>query len=283
MQCIDTIIQTADGFPLVATQLIPESPKANMLIAAGLGIPRQFYKHIANFAANRGYLVTTFDYRGINESQDANFKGREHKFSYWGERDLHAVLENIKSSNALPITYLAHSAGGQILGMTPYCKNVVAASFVGSVIPDPKNYPKLVDRIGMKFLWWVLLPLLSLFGDKVPASKIGLSNIDVPTGVIREWSAWGRTKRYLFESKFNYDLSHYPTYTSPLKVIAIADDKLATPTSCFDLATEYANAQTEKLLLNPSEKNLKLGHFGFFRKKAEVYWNDLFDWYDEKL
>ena len=283
MQCIDSIIKTQDGFPLALSQFIPNTAKANLVIAAGLGIPKHFYRHIAQFAANRGYLVTTFDYRGINESQDSNFKGREHKFSYWGQRDLHAVFEYLKSSSTLPLSYLAHSAGGQILGMTPHCKDVVAASFIASVIPDPKNYSKLIDRVGMKFLWWVLLPVLSLLGDEVPASKVGLSTIDVPTGVVREWSAWGRSKRYLFEPKFKYDLSKYSTFTSPLRVIAIADDKLATPASCFDLASEYINAQTEEVVLDPVEKNLRLGHFGFFREKAMVYWGDLFDWYDEQL
>lgn len=283
MQCINTTIKTQDGFPLAVSQFKPNNAKAHLVIAAGLGIPKDFYRHIAQFAANREYLVTTFDYRGISESQDVNFKGREHRFSFWGQRDLHAVFQHLKTTSTLPLIYLAHSAGGQILGMTPYCKDVVAASFIGSVIPDAKNYPKLIDKIKLKFLWWVLLPVLSMFGDTVPASKVGLSNIDVPTGVVREWSAWGRTRRYLFNPKFNYDLSEYSSFTSPLKVLAIADDELATPESCFDLATEYINAQVEEVILQPSEQGLSLGHFGFFREKAEVFWDDLFDWYDEQI
>ncbi len=283
MQCVDSIIKTQDGFPLSVRQFIPENAKAHLVIAAGLGIPKHFYRHIAQFAAAKEYLVTTFDYRGINDSQDANFNGREHKFSDWGQRDLHAVFKHLNTNSSLPLCYLAHSAGGQILGMTPFCKNVVAASFIASVLPDPKNYPSVVDRMGMKFLWWILLPVLSLFGDMVPASKVGLSTIDVPTGVVREWASWGRAKRYLFDSKFNYDLSLYPTFTSPLRVMAITDDKLATPASCFDLASEYLNAQTEKHIVDPADNNLKLGHFGFFREKARVYWDELFDWYDEQL
>jgi len=263
MQSIDTTITTEDGFPLAATQFIPQTPKANMLIAAGLGIPRQFYKHIAEYAAARNYAV---------------------RFSYWGQRDLHAIFEHIKNDNELPITYLAHSAGGQILGMTPHCKNVIAASFIGSVIPDSKNYTRVIDLVGLKFLWWIVLPVLSLFGDTVPASKVGLSTIDVPTGVVREWSAWGRSKRYLFNPKFALDLSHYHAYTAPLKVMPISDDNMATPASCFDLASEYPNAQIEQQVFQPSEYQIKkMGHFGYFRKSSQACWAELFDWYDGKL
>lgn len=284
MQIKNFIIKTEDNFPLSACQYIPKSPKANLVITAGLGIPKHFYRHIAQFAAERGYLVTTFDYRGINESQDSNFKGREHKFSYWGQRDLHAILEQVKNNSKLPITYLAHSAGGQILGMTPHCKDVVAASFIGSVLPDAKNYPKMLDKIKLKFLWWILLPALSLFGDTVPSSKAGLSTIDVPTGVVREWSGWGRSKRYLFNAKFNYDLSQYSTFTSHLRIIAVADDELASPESCFDLASEYPNAKLEQQIFQPSNYEIKeMGHFGYFRKSSQACWPELFDWYDKKL
>jgi len=284
MQTIDTTISTKDGFPLAVTQFIPDTPKANLVIAAGLGIPRQFYKHLAEYAANRKYLVTTFDYRGINDSQSNQFQGREHKFSYWGQKDLDAILEYLKNQKHLPLLYLAHSAGGQVLGMTSHCKDVVAATFIASVLTDPKNYPKLIDRIGLKFLWWILLPLLSLFGDKVHASKLGLSTVDVPTGVIREWSAWGRTKRYLFEPKFGYDLSHYSSFMAPLKVMAIADDGFATPASCFDLASEYPNAQVEKQVFKAANYAIKkMGHFGYFRKSSQICWAELIDWYDDKL
>ena len=280
----DLVIRTQDKFPISATQYTPENPKANLVIAAGLGIPKHFYRHIAQFAAERGYLVTTFDYRGINQSQDNSFKGREHKFSHWGQRDLHAVFQHLTVSTQLPLTYLAHSAGGQILGMTAHCKDVVAANFIGSVIPDAKNYTKISDKIKLKFLWWVLLPTLSLFGDMVPASKFGLSTVDVPTGVVREWSEWGRSKRYLFNPKFKYDLSQYSTYTSPLRVMAVADDELATYESCFDLASEYPNAQLEQQIFQPSDYNIKkMGHFDYFRKSSLACWPELFDWFDQKL
>src|SRR5690242_17565370 len=87
---------TRDETPIAATLFLPESHNANqqtVLIASAMGIPRRFYRHYAGFLAEQGFVVLSFDYRGIGDSRKGSLWGNEASMAEWGGQDLQAALK----------------------------------------------------------------------------------------------------------------------------------------------------------------------------------------------
>ncbi|MEM8931402.1 MAG: alpha/beta hydrolase, partial [Acidobacteriota bacterium] len=67
-----------DGHPLVGTLFeSDEPPRLALVVNSGTGIPRRFYARFAAHAAARGFVVLTYDYRGIGGSRPNSLRGFE--------------------------------------------------------------------------------------------------------------------------------------------------------------------------------------------------------------
>ncbi|WHI47286.1 alpha/beta hydrolase [Microbulbifer sp. VAAF005] len=112
-------IPTKDGIQLGAKLFTPnEEPKAGIIINSAMAVKQSFYWDFASFLAQNGYLVLTYDYRGIGKSSVANQRDKRLTLSAWGENDLEAVIDWCgKHSKALVWHCVCHSVGGQILGL----------------------------------------------------------------------------------------------------------------------------------------------------------------------
>jgi len=279
MQTTDVRFRCADGFELPATVFAPDTPRAVLVVAAAMGVPRRYYKAFAADMAARGIATVSFDYRGIGEAAAGLRDPAGTTFQDWGRLDLHAVLEQAFARfPGLPVFLAGHSAGAQIVGMTPLSEKLAGLVFVAGPRPhvsqDRGSY-----RIFSTLWWYVLVPLGSL-GRWFPARRLGFSSVDVPSGVTAEWGRWARSKRYLFSPQHGIDTSRYPKLRLPLLAFSFTDDLYTPPASAEALLSEYPNARVTRRPVRPAEVGARaIGHLGYFREAfRDTLWKETAEW-----
>lgn len=258
---------------LAATWYGADRARGAVLLAGAMGVPRRFYTPFAQHLTAHGLSVLTFDYHGIAGSAPPRLRGFETSIRSWGIEDLPCALAAAAEwAPQLPLLYVGHSVGGQILGLMPGAQRIQAALLVAAQFGYWKGWPGL-SRAGMWVLWNLGIPVLvPLFGC-FPMGKLGMGE-DLPAGVAREWTRWGRHPDYLFGFE---DASGYKNFSAPLRSYAVADDGFAPVSTVEALYRRYGSPHKELKVLQP-EAGEKLGHFGFFRKSAQAHWGDAVEW-----
>lgn len=269
----------ADGFGIPGTVHDAARPQAVLVVAAAMGVPRRYYGRFAADLAARGITTVTFDYRGIGQAAAGLRDPRGTRFQDWGRLDLHAVLEGVFARHPdLPVFLAGHSAGAQVVGLTPLAERLAGLVFVAGPRPHVSQ-----DRGGYRVfstLWWyALVPLGSLFAW-FPARRLGFSSVDVPSGVTREWGRWARSPRYLFSPEHGIDVARYARLRQPLLAFSFSDDLYTPPASAAALLSEYPNARVTRRHVRPAEVGARaIGHLGFFRDAfRDSLWAETADW-----
>jgi predicted alpha/beta hydrolase len=269
----------ADGFELPATVFAPHKRRAVLVIAAAMGVPRRYYKAFATGMAERGIATVTFDYRGIGEAAAGLRDPAATTFQDWGRLDLHAVLEQTYARfPGVPVFLAGHSAGAQIVGMTPLAEKLAGLVFVAGPRPHVSQ-----DRGSYRIfstLWWYLLVPLGSLGRWFPARRLGFSSVDVPSGVTAEWGRWARSKRYLFSPEHGIDIARYARLRLPLLAFSFTDDLYTPRLSAEALLSEYPAARVTRREVRPAEVGARaIGHLGFFRETfRDNLWKETADW-----
>lgn len=279
-------LRTEDNLELTATVFKPSSGDSNLTLVIGsaLGVPCYFYYKFARFFAENGYSVVTFDYRGIYESRGSTPPGAKMSMAEWGTYDIEAALRYAREKlNTDKLFYLGHSCGGQLLGLAPSCRNVDCITFVAcqsgywNLWPFPLN-------IGLLITWQFLFVLAAIF-DYVPTKLLGISSLDLPRGVARQWAEWGITPGYLFNEKHKLDTSRYEEVKVPILSYDFDDDILLAPArSVKALLSKYPAADIQERHVQHKSLNLKkIGHFGFFKERMkETLWQETLEWFNKK-
>jgi predicted alpha/beta hydrolase len=279
-------LQTNDKLELAATIFRPINDDTNhaLVIGSALGVPRYFYYKFGRFFAENGYNVVTFDYRGIYQSRKTVPSGAEMRMSEWGTYDIEAALRYaLEDLDTDKLYYLGHSCGGQLLGLAPSCKNIDRIAFVASQSGYWKLWP-FPFNIGLLITWQFLFVLAAIF-DYVPTKLLGISSLDLPSGVARQWAEWGTTSGYLFNEKHQLDTSRYKELKVPILAYDFDDDILLAPArSVKALLSKYSAADIYEHHVEHNSLNLnKIGHFGFFKEKLkETLWQETLDWFNKK-
>ena len=191
-------IITNDGERIVATGFYPEQPNGKtLLIGAATAVPQKYYRHYAQWMSEQGYVVFTFDYRGVGQSRPESLLGFNAQMNEWGIFDLDAVIRYMKTQlPEYPLYYIGHSVGGQILGLTSESQHVEKAVFVGSTLAYWKLYENAFRR-NIFFTMHILIPMLTPIVGYFPGTRLGVFK-DLPKGVALEWAKWCRTPDFLF-------------------------------------------------------------------------------------
>jgi predicted alpha/beta hydrolase len=260
-------IPATDGVPLAASFYAPAvevgSAAGTIVIASATGVRRHYYDGFARALAAEGFRVVTFDYRGIGGSRPASLRGYRASARQWGERDLEGVLawtgERFRGDRRLLV---AHSIGGQLLGLAPSAATLDGALFVGSQI----GYWGLFEvpwKWLFAFVMHVAMPGLVRALGYFPASRLRAGE-DLPAGVALEWAQWCRDPEYYFAHGVPRD--GFDRLRLPLLAVTISDDAIAPRRASEALVSHYRNAAREERLVRPADVGLpRIGHFGWFR------------------
>ena len=279
MQQEELQLTTGDSQTLAASAFHPDKPaKGVIVIASALGVPRKIHGKFAAWLAENNFAALTFDYRGIGDSKLNGLKGHDVQFSDWGAQDIEAAYQWALSRYPdTPLIHVGNSCGGQLFGLAPSSTSLKAAILVAGQSAYWGHWP-MPGRIQMGIMFNAVIPLLSM-GKTFPARRLGMSSVNAPSGITRQWARWGRLPRYLFDKKSGLDTRRYTELNIPILAYGFDDDDFAPAASINALCREFTAASIERRQVNPKEHNGSIGHFGFFKEKhCEGLWQPTLDW-----
>lgn len=278
-----------DGTPLAGSFFAAEAPHTLLVLNSGTGIPRGFYRRFASHAARRGFAVLTYDYRGIGGSAPPDLATSTAVYRDWGQLDVPAAIDWAHEQLPdHPLVVVAHSTGGQQLGLASNVATVDAAAFVCVSTGYWRGLPLRMQAFTL-LLWKLMVPIACAVYGYFPARRFGLGE-SLPAGVATEWGAWcmhpdyhaaffdGTGRRRSADGR-PFGPHFFAEATFPIRALCFTDDTIATPANVPALMELYASADVDVRWTDPREAGLgSVGHLGFFRAAAAGLWDETLDW-----
>ncbi|TPH18136.1 alpha/beta hydrolase family protein [Litorilituus lipolyticus] len=269
-----------DNYTLAATVFTPtETVKGAVLLGPATGIKRQFYQHFAQFLAEHGYGVITFDNRGIGQSLSGEIKYCDVTLQCWGEKDMPAVLEQLKL--IFPdVNYhlIGHSAGGQLIGLMSNALDFTSMFNVACSSGQLRNM-RLAHQVKAHFFMNFYIPLSNQLFGHTKSQWVGMGE-PLPKQVAKQWQQWCNGAGYV-KTAFGKTIHqhHYDDLTLPSMWINAIDDDIANSLNVEDMISVFPKLSYEVLTLNPADYGLnEIGHMKFFSRTSKSLWSLATKW-----
>lgn len=267
----------ADGFELAGTLLLPDQPRAAVLISAATGFPREFYLPFARLGAKQGAACLVYDYRGVGASAPSDLRSFKMDYPDWGRLDMAAALERlIAAASGVPAVHIANSAGGHLAGFMPNQDKIARHIFIGVGLGTwwTHRFPK--QQFLDLFFWWIYGPLQLMRKGYIPAGGLW-GGSTLPAGAFRTWRRWSHKGDY-FRSELADRLKphQFEEMKAPIISYVFSDDPLTTAESARTFLTFLPRAAKEIRVRRPADLGVKaLGHQDLFRRKNEAAWSEI--------
>lgn len=256
----------ADGRTLRATTY-GQSSDTWILICGAMGVPQRFYRHFAHYLANNGFGVLTFDYRGIGRSYQkedfANIRLQE-----WGEHDIQAAIKYLQTQYPdCKILCVAHSVGGQLLGLA-HNNHLLNGVLAVACSSGYWGHWQGINKAKIFFAWYFLMPVVTRIFKQLP--KWVLGGEALPPKVARQWAFWGRNRHYICDKKGQKWRPFFNQIQAAMSFYAFSDDVMLSPLPAVrNLTTFYENSTKTIEIIQPEDFSCKkLAHMGFFQVNA---------------
>lgn len=281
-------LEARDGYPLEATYHPPRgdapgptggrggreragepgAAHGSVLVAPAMAVRRDFYEDYAAWLAGRGFAVLTLDVRGVGGSRPPDLSELEDDLVDVGRNDLPAGLDWLEAGHPrAPLQCVAHSLGGQLLGVLPDPGRLRSALLVAAASGHWRLWPR-PNRWKLAALWWVLIPLLTAIRGHFPSRWAGLGE-DLPPGIARCWARWGRHRDYVVDASGRPLRAGFRAFRGRLRAYSFTDDPMAPRRAVEELLRWYRTADPEHLRIAPADVGRsEIGHFGFFREQS---------------
>ncbi|MDP9852709.1 alpha/beta hydrolase family protein [Corynebacterium lowii] len=281
-------IPTSDNRELSAQLFLPEHEDTTLpavVIHPATGVHKGLYAACAQYLADHGIPVLTYDYRGTNESAlPSDYKDKNIGMSDWMLCDVPAANRFLRSRYPdRKIVAIGHSVGGHGQLVSFQDEPVDAIALVASHAGITRLIPPLPERLKVGFVFNVFTPLTARFLGYVPVDKIGMGK-PVPAGIMLQWRHWTRMPQYFFDDPNFPDQGtplpqRFAKVTAPVLSIVLNDDPWATREASDVLLRRLTGASVEKRDISPASIGAKeIGHMGFFRSKSKDLWEGLYEW-----
>ncbi|MCW8090921.1 alpha/beta hydrolase family protein [Alteromonas sp. ASW11-130] len=266
-------IPCPDGAVLAGDLFVPSHSRGGVVIGSATGIKRQFYQPFAQFLADNGFSVLTFDYRGIGDSLSKSVSDCDATLIKWGEIDLTAALNHLKSrAPNRPLFLVGHSAGGQLAGLMRNAHDLCAMFNVGSSSGSLHNM-RFSYQLKAHFFMNMFIPLSNLLFGHTKAQWVGIGE-PLPPGVAKQWRRWCNGQGYV-KTSFGKEITRhlYDELTLPAKWVVAEDDDIACEKNVREMMSVYSKAANTLEILQPSQWQLKrIGHMKFFSRQSAALW-----------
>lgn len=270
-------ITTADGHAL-ATRIFspgPEwpTPRGAVLIVPAMGVAQAYYADFANWLAVHGYAAVTFDYRGMGQSRQGSLRGFKADILDWARLDCAAALAALEARfPGVPLIWIGHSLGGQILPFFPHHARLSKAITIGT----GSGYWRENVWTLRSYVWWlwyvvvpVTLPLFGYFPGR-RLKKVG----DLPRGVMAQWRRWCLNRDYAAGAEGEAARRLFAAVRTPIVSFSFTDDEFMSARNTDSLHGFFTGAERTMKRFAPKDIGVaRIGHFGFFRHRhAENLW-----------
>lgn len=279
-------IQCSDNFKLSASLYQPKSAKAAVMIAPATGIKKEFYNSFASYLCGHGYLVITFDNRGIGESKEQPHNQNINNFNAslinWGRLDMTAVLEYLKQLYPnYQYHLIGHSAGAQLAGLMKNANELTSMCCYGGSSGSLK-YSKYPFKIKSYFFLNIFIPLSNFFFGETRSQYVGMGE-PLPKLVAQQWSKWCNGNGYVKVDLDTTIQKHlYYELSIPALWIHATDDEIANINNVNDMLSVYPNLDAKILTLDPNKLGCThIGHMTFFSSKNKKLWSYALNWLEQ--
>jgi predicted alpha/beta hydrolase len=274
-----------DGRHLAATWFEPPAgtlARAVAVVSCATGAPRGYYRAFAEWLAQRGYAVLTYDYRGIAGSRRGALRHERGSMRDWALLDMPAALaaaEARRATQALPLLLVGHSFGGNAIAFARGVERADALLTVASQLGEPRLYPGHHRWVAEFFFRGWLPAHVALFGH-LPGWAMGGGAQPLPGLVARDWARWGRTRNWAYGDATMAAHRGASGLNVPVHLWHVSDDLRFAPARAVDaLAAQFRNAAVQRHGIAPADVGVPaLGHFGAFRREpGPRLWQRLLD------
>ncbi|MGR4066300.1 alpha/beta hydrolase family protein [Billgrantia sp. C5P2] len=261
-------VETSDGVAIAARFVTPAAPKAAVLIAPAMGVSQRFYAPLAQWLAEQGLAVATFDYRGMGASRPSRLSGFQATIMDWARFDAAAMIEELAyRAPQVPLHWIGHSLGGQIPPLVPgheRLERIVTVACGSGYWRE--NAPALKRRVWL--FWFGAVPLLTPLLGYFPGKRLNMVG-DLPRGVVEQWRRWCLDPEYAVGAEPGVR-ERFAAVRAPVVSLSFSDDDFMSARNTESLHGFYANAPRTLLRIRPQEAGLdRIGHFGFFRAEHQ--------------
>lgn len=272
-------LNTLDEIQLSVKIFEPESSNGKLLlINSATGVKQQIYFSFAKYLADNGFIVITYDYRGIGESKPEKMSGFKASMRIWGTLDFKAVTDFIQKEYPDYTKFcLGHSVGALILGMNDYSGNFKKFIFVGTqdAFIGNLNFSVAVTAL---LGFGIALPVMTHFFGYFPAHRFGLGE-SLPKGVAFDWQTLILNKKSTSQLYEKIKENHALELKQETFIIHAEDDNWVTQKGMKNLLKNvYPNLKTtyREIKISESEKR-EIGHINFFRSFNKSLWKIALD------
>lgn len=249
---------------------------ARVVVAAAIGVPQTFYAAFATWLAQRGYTVTTFDYRGHAASLHGPLRRVQADLMDWAH-DCTAVAAHLQALDAaagqvVPLLWVGHSVGAQLPGL---CQPPLPVAGLLAIASGSgywrDNAPP--TRRKVRLWWWGVAPLVTAVCGCLPGKRLGLVG-DLPAGVLWQWRRWCLHPEYSLGVEGDAVRRSYAAARYPVHAMAVEDDEMMSLRSTQSLVGWYRSSRKTIERVRCSDAGAaRIGHFGFFRTEmAATLW-----------
>jgi len=268
--CYSQTIAADDGRALRATWFGPEVPRGAVLLAPAMATPATFYRPLARWLAQAGFLTLTFDYRGTGGV--AELKAETADILRWAGDAASALEALVGVADGLPVNWLGHSLGGQVLPFAHH--GLVDRAFVVASGNGYWRYNAAGVRRRAPLLWHTLAPTAIAATGYFPGRRLRVIG-DVPANVMWQWRRWCLSPGY-FEVDVPRVRDRVAHVTTPITSVWFTDDELLTAGAIDAMDDLYLGTTVERLRLDPAESGVdRVGHHGFFRDGSRALWESI--------
>jgi predicted alpha/beta hydrolase len=255
-------------------------PRGCVVINPATGVLARYYHRYARFLAGHGFVVLTYDYRGIGDSRPPRLRGCGYRWRDWGMLDFDAMLRFARAKwPDLPLLVVGHSIGGFLPGYAQMASAITRILSVGAQYAYWRDY-EARRRLTLLAKWHVVMPVVTAAWGYFPGRRLGWLE-DLPSGVAMEWSF----RRSRFEERYASTdqrtvLDRFASVTAPILAVAAEDDEFATPAAVERGLAYYCNAPKMRAVLRPRDLGVTaIGHFDLFHARHEAtFWRSTLRW-----
>lgn len=273
-QLWDTITFPADdGYELHGRWFEPAGEaRGVVLIVPAMATTAAYYATFASWLRDRGFAVMTFDYRGYGESLDGPMRQVKNDLVRWALDARDALDHAHVRAEGLPVTWLGHSLGGQVLAFADHTKADRAISVAAGTGYWKHNSPSA--RRKAPLLWKVIAPTAMAVAGYFPGKRLRILG-DLPANVMRQWARWCMDPDYLL-GELPEMRERFAAVDIPMASLSFTDDELMSATSISTLDALHASVDTTHMRYTPQQLGVdRMGHFGFFRHNQVDLWDEL--------
>lgn len=257
--------------------------RAVVVIHPATAVPERLYSGFADFLAELGYAVVSYDYRGTGRSGSPK-KNAALRMRDWMDQD----VPDVADWAAARFPHVQRFAVGHSVGAHALALGSGVAGLDGVVgIASHAGVTRTVRGLAERAKVWLILsaagPLASKVLGYMPGSKLGLGE-DFPAAAMLEWSRWSKLPGYFFDDPTMRASERAAAVTVPLLSIGFSDDPWATPQQIAAITDRLTSAEVERRTYSPADFGVRaIGHMGFFRRGLrEGLWPEVGQWLEER-